>query len=89
MVRTALPRALFQARKIILLGWKSSSSPTVASWTTHMGNTLNMACYIYQNRGSPGKFEKLLAPCVRYILTETEMVRAAHLCDLEHSAPWS
>lgn len=31
MVRIAFSRALFQARKLILMGWKSISPPTVAS----------------------------------------------------------
>lgn len=59
MVRIAFSHALFQARKVILLGWKSSMPTTVASGITHNGNTLIMQRYIYQHRGGSGKFERL------------------------------
>lgn len=62
MTRIAITRALFQARKLILLGWKSTSPPSVRSWITHMGNTLIMEKHIYQHRGSPNRFERIWAP---------------------------
>lgn len=34
MTRIAFSRALFQARKVILLGWKSTSSPSFKTWVT-------------------------------------------------------
>lgn len=36
--------------------------PSVATWVTHMVNTLLMERYIYQHRGNSGKFERLWAP---------------------------
>lgn len=59
LIRAAFSRALFQARKLILMGWKSTLPPTSASWITHMGNTLIMEKYIYQHRGCPGRFEHI------------------------------
>lgn len=61
MVRMAFFWVLFQARKVILMGWKSSLPPTITSCITHMGNTLIMERYIYQHRGSSGKRERLWA----------------------------
>lgn len=66
MTRTATKRALFQARKTILMGWKSATPLTVKSWIEHTGDTLIQERYIYQHRGSPGKFEKLWGPMVGY-----------------------
>lgn len=57
----AFARALFQARKIILMKWKSVTPPSVKSWIQHMGNTLTMEKYIYQHKENPGKFDRLWA----------------------------
>lgn len=50
MTRVAFSRALFQARKTILLGCKSATPPSVKSWMQHMGNTL-LERYLCQHRG--------------------------------------
>lgn len=55
-VRITFSRALFQARKLILMGCKN---PPTSSWITHMGNILIMERYIYQHRGCLGRFERL------------------------------
>lgn len=58
-VRVAFSRALFQARKLILIGWKSTRPPTSCSWVEHMGQTLIREKYICQHRGCPGRFERI------------------------------
>lgn len=62
MKRVAFSRALFQARKVILLEWKSATSPSFKTWVTHMGGSLILERYIYQHRGRLNKFEKLWSP---------------------------
>lgn len=57
--RVAFSRALFQARKLILMGWKSTLPPTSNSWIAHMGQTLIREKYIYQHRGCLGRFERI------------------------------
>ena len=60
--RVAFARALFQARKLILIHWKSREHPSVRTWVQHVGKTLLMEKYIYQHRGNAGKFLKLWDP---------------------------
>lgn len=57
--KVAVSRALFQARKLILMAWKSAVPPSVKMWITHMGKTLIMEKYIYQHRGCPHRFERI------------------------------
>ena len=60
--RVAFARALFQARKLILIHWKSREPPSVKVWVQHVGKTLLMEKYIYQHRGNAGKFFRLWDP---------------------------
>ena len=60
--RVAFARALFQARKLILIHWKSREEPLLKTWVQHMGKTLLMEKFIYQHRGNAGKFLKLWDP---------------------------
>ena len=59
LTRMALNRALFQARRAILLNWKLEEPPTLKSWVMHMGRMLVMEKYVYQHRGNAGKFDRL------------------------------
>lgn len=60
--RVAVNRALFQARKKLLLLCKSPDPPAHQMWISHMGYTLVFEKYVYQPRGCLGKFEKLWGP---------------------------
>lgn len=40
--KQAITRALFQARKLILRGWKVTEPPTLKEWVTQMGATLRL-----------------------------------------------
>lgn len=51
-MRIAFARALFQARKTILMNWKSAAPPKTSAWIQHMGRTLIMEKYIYQHEGT-------------------------------------
>lgn len=57
--KQAIPRALFQARILILRGCKATEPPTVKEWINQMGVTLHLKKYIFQHRGRPGKFGAL------------------------------
>ena len=60
--REAVQRALFQARKLIMVHWKSETPPTLREWTDKMGEMMRMEKLIYQHRGSNRKYENLWAP---------------------------
>lgn len=71
----AILRVLCQACRLILLHWKSDTSPTLSEWAKQMGDTLRMEHTIYQHRGCPAKFEK-------------NLVSLAGLCPLDLAAGW-
>ena len=77
VTRVAFTRALFQARKLILLHWKSREAPSLKTWVQHVGRTLLMEKYIYQHRGNAGKFLKLWDPWLAVPgLSPLELVQA-------------
>lgn len=43
----AIIRILFQARKWIMVHWKSKDPPMVGEWVKNAGNMLKMENYIY------------------------------------------
>lgn len=59
--REATLRALFQARKVIIIHWKSKDPPTVMEWVKSIGELLRMEKRIYQHRGNAYKFERVWA----------------------------
>lgn len=48
--REAIQRVLFQARKLIMVHWKSENPPTVREWIHNIGELLHMEKIIYQHR---------------------------------------
>lgn len=48
--REAITRALFQARKFIMVHWKSDDPLMVGEWVKNVGNMLSMEKCIYQHR---------------------------------------
>lgn len=55
--RESVSRSLFQACKIVLLHWKSTSPPSLTEWVEHMGITPRFEWVIYQHRGYSAKFD--------------------------------
>lgn len=53
---------LFQARKPIVVHWKSVDSPTVREWVKNIGEQLRLEKRIYQHWGNAYKFERIWAP---------------------------
>lgn len=57
--KTAVNRALFQARKLLLLQWKSVRAPAHKDWVSSMGHTLRLERLIFQHCGCSYKFDRL------------------------------
>lgn len=60
--REAIHRVLFQARKLIMVHWRSEDPPSIREWIHNIEELLCMEKLIYQHRGSTWKYERLWAP---------------------------
>lgn len=58
-IRTLLTLLLFYAKKLIILSWKSSVSPTLESWKTLVNKAVPFYKTTYLSRGALNKFEKV------------------------------
>lgn len=59
--REAIHRVLFQARKLIMVHWKSEDPPSIRERIHNIGEVLRMEKLIYQRRGSTQRYERLWA----------------------------
>lgn len=61
--REAIHRVLFQARKLIMVHWKSEDPPTIGEWVKNIGEVLRTEKLIYQHRESTLKYICTVVGC--------------------------